>query len=104
MGRVLNQRRTREEWDLLTAMHRALYPFTDFQSFMRRIESDESEGDDGPSAVERAVAHLAEVFPLDTPEWSRWSANMRTAPRLDGTWALGRRRARPGAGPTARWS
>ncbi len=88
MGRVLNQRRTREEWDLLTAMHRALYPFTDFQSFMRRIESDESEGDDGPSAVERAVAHLAEVFPLDTPEWTRWSANMRTAPRLDGTWAL----------------
>ena len=97
MGRVLNQRRTREEWDLLTAMHRALYPFTDFQSFMRPIESDESGGDDGPSAVERAVAHLAEAFPLDTPEWTRWSANMRTAPRLDGTWALvGRER---GQGP-----
>ena len=96
MGRVLNQRRTRGEWDLLTAMHRALYPFTDFQSFMRRIESDETEGD-GPSAVERAVAHLAEVFPLDTPEWARWSANMRTAPRLAGAWALvGRER---GQGP-----
>lgn len=96
MGRVLNQRRTREEWDLLTAMHRALYPFTDFQSFMRRIESD-GDGDDGPSAVERAVAHLAEVFPLDTPEWSRWSANMRTEPRLEGAWALvGRER---GQGP-----
>ena len=96
MGRVLNQRRTKNEWDLLTAMHRALYPFTDFQSFMRRVESDAPEGDDGPSAVERAVAHLAEVFPLDTPEWSRWSANMRT-PRLDGTWALvGRER---GQGP-----
>ncbi|MCY3846590.1 MAG: quinohemoprotein amine dehydrogenase subunit alpha [Acidobacteria bacterium] len=97
MGRVLNQRRTREEWDLLTAMHRALYPFTDFQSFMRRIESDESEGNDGPSAVERAVAHLAEVFPLDTPEWTSWAANMRSEPRLDGAWALvGRER---GQGP-----
>ena len=97
MGRVLNQRRTREEWDLLTAMHRALYPFTDFQSFMRPIESDGSDGDDDRSAVERAVAHLAEAFPLDTPEWSRWSANMRTAPRLAGTWALvGRER---GQGP-----
>ena len=97
MGRVLNQRRTREEWDLLAAMHRALYPFTDFQSFMRRVESDASGGDDGLTAVERAVAHLAEVFPLDTPEWSRWSANMRTAPLLDGTWALvGRER---GQGP-----
>lgn len=96
MGRVLNQRRTREEWDLLTAMHRALYPFTDFQSFMRPIESDGSDGD-GPSAVERAVAHLAEAFPLDTAEWTRWSANMRTAPRLEGAWALvGRER---GQGP-----
>ncbi|MCY4077629.1 MAG: quinohemoprotein amine dehydrogenase subunit alpha [Acidobacteria bacterium] len=97
IGRVLNQRRTREEWDLLTAMHRALYPFTDFQSFMRRIESDESEGGDGPSAVERAVAHLAEVFPLHTPEWTSWAANMRTEPRLEGSWALvGRER---GQGP-----
>ncbi len=96
MGRVLNQRRTKEEWDLLTAMHRALYPFTDFQSFMRRVESA-PEGDDGLTAVERAVAHLSEAFPLDTPEWSRWSANMRTTPRLDGAWALaGRER---GQGP-----
>ena len=96
MGRVLNQRRTRGEWDLLTAMHRALYPFTDFQSFMRRIESD-GDGDDGPSAVERAVAHLAEVFPLDTPAWTSWAANMRTEPRLEGSWALvGRER---GQGP-----
>ena len=96
IGRVLNQRRTRGEWDLLTAMHRALYPFTDFQSFMRRIESD-GDGDDGPSAVERAVAHLAEVFPLHTPEWTSWAANMRTEPRLEGSWALvGRER---GQGP-----
>ena len=92
MGRVLNQRRTLEEWELLTAMHRGYYPFSDFQSFTR------GEGADPPASgadeetetrtpVERAIAHLAEVFPLDSPEWASWSANMRT-PLLDGTWAL----------------
>ncbi|MXZ73109.1 MAG: quinohemoprotein amine dehydrogenase subunit alpha [Acidobacteria bacterium] len=92
MGRVLNQRRTLEEWELLTAMHRGYYPFADFQSFTRNVDS-RGEGPDGGddaderTAVERAVAHLAEAFPLDTTEWTSWSANMRT-PVLDGTWAL----------------
>ena len=84
MGRVLTQRRTLEEWELLPAMHRGLYPFADFQSFTRTVSGSE---DDDRTAVERAVEHLAEVFPLDTPEWASWSANMRT-PVLDGTWAL----------------
>ena len=92
MGRVLNQRRTLEEWELLTAMHRGYYPFADFQSFTRDVGS-RAEGEDGGdeaddgTAVDRAVAHLAEAFPLDTPAWTSWSANMRT-PVLDGTWAL----------------
>ena len=34
MGRVLNQRRTLEEWELLTAMHRGYYPLADVQSFL----------------------------------------------------------------------
>ena len=101
MGRVLTQRRTTEEWELLAAMHRALYPFTDFQSFMLGGRADPPgpgapEGADGLTAIERALAHLSEAFPLDTAEWARWSANMRT-PRLDGAWALvGRER---GQGP-----
>ena len=45
------------------------------------------DGGDGRTAVERAVAHLAEAFPLDSPAWASWSANMRT-PRIEGTWAL----------------
>ena len=90
MGRVLNQRRTSEEWDLLTAMHRGYYPLADVQSFISGAwfgGQGTGDGDDGRTAVERAVAHLAETFPLDSPEWASWSANMRT-PRLEGTWAL----------------
>lgn len=79
MGRVITQRRTREEWELLMATHRGLYPLVDFQGFQ--------SGSDGPQPVDEAIDHLSEVFPLETPEWSAWSASMRT-PRLVGTWAL----------------
>ena len=92
MGRVLNQRRTLEEWELLTAMHRGYYPLADVQGFISGDwlggpGPEAEDGDDGRTAVERAVTHLAEVFPLDSAEWASWSANMRT-PRLAGTWAL----------------
>lgn len=95
MGRVLNQRRTREEWELLVAMHRGLYPFSDFQSSLSNPWSDSSAGRntqagdsrDTRMPFERAVDHLAETFPLDTPEWTNWSANMRR-PRLEGRWVL----------------
>ncbi len=79
MGRVITQRRTREEWELLMATHRGLYPLVDFQAFQG--------GGDGPQPVDEAIDHLSEAFPLETPEWSAWSASMRT-PRLAGTWAL----------------
>lgn len=81
MGRVITQRRTREEWELLMATHRGLYPLVDFQGFLR------GGGGDGPQPVDEAIDHLSEAFPLETPEWSAWSASMR-APRLAGTWAL----------------
>ncbi len=35
LGRVISQRRTRGEWDLLVAMHRGWYPLTDNQAFRR---------------------------------------------------------------------
>ena len=79
MGRVITQRRTHEEWELLMATHRGLYPLVDFQAFQG--------GGDGPQPVDEAIDHLAEAFPLETPEWAAWSASMRT-PRLAGTWAL----------------
>ena len=84
MGRIISQRRTREEWELLTAMHQGLYPLIDFQAFQRRGRAPE---DDPRQPVEKAVDHLAVAFPLATPEWTAWSATMRP-PRLAGTWAL----------------
>jgi quinohemoprotein amine dehydrogenase len=88
MGRVITQRRTEEEWGLLLDTHRALYPLVDNQAF--RDDPDEDQ------PMDAAVDHLSEVFPLETAEWSAWSANRRS-PRLAGTWALSG--YEPGRGP-----
>jgi quinohemoprotein amine dehydrogenase len=92
MGRVISQRRTREEWDLLIAMHRGWYPLVDNQAFRRpgpppREPSADGRPPDTRHPVEKAVAHLASAFPLKTPAWSAWSATMRPA-RLEGRWAV----------------
>jgi quinohemoprotein amine dehydrogenase len=92
LGRVISQRRTRSEWDLLIAMHRGWYPLVDNQAFRRmgpvpRGRSADGRPPDTRHPVEKAIDHLAETFPLKTSEWAAWSANMRPA-RLDGTWAL----------------
>lgn len=92
IGRVISQRRTKTEWDLLIAMHRGWYPLVDAQAFRRNGPLPPNPSTDGRPAdnrhpVEKALDHLATTFPLKTPEWTGWSANMRPA-RLDGTWAL----------------
>jgi quinohemoprotein amine dehydrogenase len=92
MGRVMSQRRTKTEWDLLIAMHRGWYPLVDGQAFRRSGPAAPTASPDGRPAdnrhpVEKALDHLAKTYPLKTPEWTAWSANMRSA-RLDGTWAL----------------
>jgi len=92
LGRVIAQRRTRGEWELLMAMHRGWYPLVDNQAFRRggpapRGRSADGRPPDMRHPVEKAVDHLSETFPLKTPEWTAWSANMRPA-RLDGTWTL----------------
>lgn len=85
MGRVMTQRRTRDEWGLLLATHRALYPLVDGQAFRR---NGPARGDgDTRHPMDVAIAHLSEVFPLETPEWSAWAATKRP-PRLEGEWAL----------------
>ena len=63
MGRVISQRRTKSEWELLIAMHRGYYPLSDFQAFRRlgpprdrarpgrppaRQSSPHGKGDPGP--------------------------------------------------------
>jgi quinohemoprotein amine dehydrogenase len=92
LGRVIAQRRTRDEWNLLIAMHRGFYPLVDNQGFRRsgpppRDPSSDGRPPDTRHPVEKAVDHLARTFPLKTSEWTAWSATMRPA-RLDGTWAI----------------
>ena len=97
MGRVISQRRTKNEWNLLIAMHRGWYPLVDNQAFRRngppprdaapRDAASDGRPPDLRQPVEKAVDHLATTFPLMTPEWTAWSATMRPA-RLDGTWTL----------------
>jgi quinohemoprotein amine dehydrogenase len=105
MGRVISERRTKEEWVGLLAMHRYYYPGIDGGSggFRRgggggggggnaaaaqgRGRGGDGRGNDNRQPFERAQDHLAEVFPLMSPEWGAWSAAMRT-PRLAGRWAL----------------
>ena len=86
MGRVITQRRTREEWKLLMAMHRGYYPLSDTQGF-RRFGPPRPGATDSRHPMDKAVAHLSGAFPLKTDEWTSWSATMRP-PRVAGTWAL----------------
>jgi len=95
LGRVITQRRTKDEWDLLIATHRGYYPFSDFQAF-RRGGPPSPDAEDSRHPMEKAVAHLSRAFPLETPEWRAWSATMRPA-RLQGDWLISGHE--PGRGP-----
>jgi quinohemoprotein amine dehydrogenase len=86
LGRVITQRRTREEWELLVATHRGYYPVSDFQGF-RRFGPPPPDSAGQPHPMDQAIAHLARAFPLRTPEWTAWSATMR-APPIVGSWVL----------------
>src|SRR6267378_1308168 len=98
MARVLSERRTKEEWELLVAMHRGYYPLVDNQPMnngqgFRRTRAAQTEpGPDGRPPdnrhpMEKAIEHLTKALPLTTPEWSTWSASMQ-APKLAGRWAF----------------
>jgi len=92
LGRVISQRRTKSEWELLIAMHRGYYPLSDFQAFRRGGPPQTEPGPDGRPPdnrhpMEKVLPHLTSAFPLKTPEWSAWSATMRT-PKLAGQWAF----------------
>ena len=92
LGRVISQRRSKSEWELLIAMHRGYYPLSDFQAF-RRVGPPQTEpGPDGRPPdnrhpMDKVLPHLTADLPLKTPEWSTWSANMRM-PKLAGHWAF----------------
>ncbi len=101
MGRVMLQRRTGQEWDLVVAMHRGYYPLVDFQVFRRGGPPSTEPGPDGRPPdnrhpMDKALGHLKSAFPFTSTEWSAWSATMRS-PRIDGTWLLSG--YEPGQGP-----
>jgi quinohemoprotein amine dehydrogenase len=101
MGRVMLQRRTGKEWDLVVAMHRGYYPLVDFQVFRRGGPPSTEPGPDGRPPdnrhpMDKALAHLKSAFPWATTEWTAWSATMRS-PRIAGTWSLSG--YEPGQGP-----
>ncbi len=89
MGRVITQRRTEEEWGLVIATHRALYPLVDRQAFRYNgtwTGSAPASGD-ARHPMDVAIDHLSDRYPLQTAEWAQWSAAKRS-PRLAGEWAL----------------
>lgn len=102
MGRVIWQRRTKEEWTLLLEMHRAIYPGTDTvfrRNVSNRRQSTPQPGGPPPDnrhPMDKAIEHLSFALPLTSTEWSAWSATMRP-PQVQGRWALAG--YQPGRGP-----
>jgi quinohemoprotein amine dehydrogenase len=97
-ARVQSERRTKEEWDLLVAMHRGYYPLVDNQPMnsgpgFRRFGGPPREPDadgrppDARQPIERALEHLTKTLPFVTSEWSAWSAAMQP-PKIAGRWAV----------------
>jgi quinohemoprotein amine dehydrogenase len=90
LGRVVSQRRTREEWQLLSNMHVALFPVVAFQGYYRIPPPPGAQVPPEPDPrhpVDKAIDYLAKTYPLTTPEWGAWRANMR-APRIEGRWLI----------------
>lgn len=107
IARVLGERRTKEEWQLLVAMHRGYYPLVDNQPMangqgFRRTRAAQTEpGPDGRPPdnrhpMDKVLEHLEKALPLKTAEWSAWSVAMQP-PKLAGRWAVVG--AAPGKGP-----
>ncbi|MGH9843447.1 MAG: quinohemoprotein amine dehydrogenase subunit alpha [Blastocatellia bacterium] len=90
-GRIISQRRTKEEWELLVNMHVGYFPVVEFQGFRRFPPPPDAPppppGTDTRHPADRAVEFLAKTFPLQTPEWSAWRATMRP-PKIAGRWLV----------------
>jgi quinohemoprotein amine dehydrogenase len=111
IGRVLSQRRTREDYMKLANTHVALFPGAEpavFKPVKASLTAEElpvrsvdMTGSgmptlDYPTAhkpagnkfpIDIAVDYLASKQPLITPEWTAWKAVMH-APKLTGTWLV----------------
>jgi quinohemoprotein amine dehydrogenase len=98
MARALGERRTKEEWELLLAMHRGYYPLVDNQpmnggqGFRRTRPAQTDPGPDGRPPdnrhpMDKVLEHRTKTLPLKTADWATWSAAMQP-PKLAGRWAI----------------
>jgi quinohemoprotein amine dehydrogenase len=111
IGRVLSQRRTREDYQKLINMHLGLFPGAENTLRPRKpvelaelppeltapngsnpyivpnIPSPVPIRTDGKYPADVAIDYLAKAQPLITPQWTAWKAAMRT-PNLTGKWML----------------
>jgi quinohemoprotein amine dehydrogenase len=106
VGRVLLQRRTRDDYEKLAAFHVSLFPGAENQFRPRRSRSAlpaavQIDGTTGagvhfpraqenvnePYPIETIIDYLSKNQPLITPQWTAWKATMSN-PRLAGTWAV----------------
>ena len=114
IGRVLTQRRTRDDYEKLINMHLGLFPGAENQLRPRRPGGPQAEipaafyaptgGNpslappapepvntnlraDAKDPADAAIEYLSKAQPLMTPEWSAWKAVMRS-PKLEGKWML----------------
>jgi quinohemoprotein amine dehydrogenase len=114
IGRVLTQRRTRDDYEKLINMHLGLFPGAENQLRPRRPDGPQLEQPatfyaptggnpsfvgatpdpvntnlrrDGKDPADVAIDYLTKAQPLMTPEWAAWKAVMRS-PKLEGKWML----------------
>src|SRR5262249_301344 len=113
IGRVLVQRRTRDDYEKLINMHLALFPGAENQFRPRRPSGSQADTAvvlaaptggfpavsgpaptpnsnlraDGRDPADVATDYLSKAQPLMTPEWAAWKAVMRD-PKLEGRWML----------------
>jgi len=114
IGRVLTQRRTRDDYEKLINMHLGLFPGAENTLRPRRPTGPQFETPvafsaptggnpavaapapaaantnlraDGKDPADVAIDYLSKEQPLMTPEWAAWKAVMRS-PKLEGSWML----------------
>jgi quinohemoprotein amine dehydrogenase len=108
VGRVLLQRRTREDYEKLAALHVALFPGAENQFHPQRsrrrngerpaiirdstangvvLNEPRPEDARGPYPIDTILNYLTKNQPLITPQWTAWKASMAN-PKLAGTWAV----------------
>jgi quinohemoprotein amine dehydrogenase len=71
IGQAKSWRRSKEEWNLLVAMHRGYYPIAE----------------DSFHHIDDAIDYFAKNYPLESPEWAAWRAKIN-APNLTGRWLI----------------